>query len=220
MMAACKLPDHKYFIPNKGVAPLTYKQTKNIGEFIKKNPERGAKFVGALAKSLDDKALTLLKAGETYAPSRMQSKTRIGTPLSKIDEENAKAAEELIQANSNLGEDTLDNTFKVADRIARNYRKGDILQGGERQIVYNVYAQQLDRLPLVMNQLDAAIESNSGELMALAAADLTKFISASTAISGDKNAVQIAFKSFERLNKILTSGKGGQINQLFIDGTC
>jgi hypothetical protein len=71
-----------------------------------------------------------------------------------------------------------------------------------------------------MNQLDAAIESNSGELMALAAADLTKFISASTAISGDKNAVQIAFKSFERLNKIITSGKGGQINQLFIDGTC
>ena len=219
-MAACKLPEHKYFVPNKGLAPLTYKQTKNISEFIAQNPERGTKFVGALAKSLDDQSLSLLKAAEAYAPSRMGSKTRLGTPVTAIDKQNAAEAQKIIQANSNIGEESLDTTFKVADRIAKNYRKGNVLQGGERDIVYNVFAQQIDRLPTVVDQLDAALDANSGPMVALAAADLTKFISAATTISGDKNAVSIAFKSFERLNKILTSGKGGEINKLFIDGTC
>ena len=71
-----------------------------------------------------------------------------------------------------------------------------------------------------MSQLDEAIAADSGPQIAMFAAQLTKFITASTAISGDKNAVSIAFKSYERLNNLIKSGKAEQVNQLFIDGTC
>ena len=219
-MAVCKTKEHQYFIPNKKVAPLTDRQIKAIAAMGKANPQREAKFVGALAKSLDDETLRVLKAAEKEAPARMASRTRIGTPVAEIDAQIQADVAKLKQDLSRYSAETLQSNEEIADRIARKYRREEILPGAERDLLYNAYSKQLNELPLIMRQLDEAIAADSGPQIAMFAAQLTKFITASTAIAGDKNAVSIAFKSYERLNKLIQSGKAEQVNQLFIDGTC
>ena len=219
-MAVCKTKEHQYFIPNKRVAPLTDRQIKAIAAMGKANPQREAKFVGALAKSLDDETLRVLKAAEKEAPTRMASRTRIGTPVAEIDAQIQADVAKLKQDLSRYSAETLQSNEEIADRIARKYRREEILPGAERDLLYNAYSKQLNELPLIMRQLDEAIAADSGPQIAMFAAQLTKFITASTAIAGDKNAVSIAFKSYERLNKLIQSGKAEQVNQLFIDGTC
>lgn len=219
-MAVCKTKEHEYFVPDRRVAPLTDRQIKAIAAMSKQNPERGAKFVGALARSLDDETLRVLKAAEKEAPARMASRTRIGTPVEDIDRQIQADVNKLRQDLSRYSPETLATNEQIADRIAKNYRKTEVLPGAERNLLYTAYSKQLEELPLVMQQLDSALNAGDGNQTALFAAQLTKFITASTAIAGDKNAVSIAFKSFERLNKLIQSGKAEQVNNLFIDGTC
>jgi uncharacterized membrane protein len=150
----------------------------------------------------------------------MMGRTRIGTPVADIDQQIQADVDKLKQDLSRYSPETLATNEQIADRIAKNYRKTEILPGAERNFLYTAYSKQLEELPLVMQQLDSALNAGDGNQTALFAAQLTKFITASTAIAGDKNAVSIAFKSFERLNKLIQSGKAEEVNKLFIDGTC
>jgi len=220
MMAVCKTKEHQYFTPGKKVAPLTSRQIKAIAAMGKANPQREAKFVGALADSLDDEALRVLKAAEKEAPARMASRTRIGTPVEEIDAQIQADVRKLKEDLARNYPETIKTNEDIADAVSKTYRRGNILTGAERDLLYNSYSKQLNELPLIMSQLDEAIAADSGPQIAMFAAQLTKFITASTAISGDKNAVSIAFKSYERLNNLIKSGKAEQVNQLFIDGTC
>lgn len=221
-MATCKRQEHKYFIPDTKVAPLTYRQIKAISAIGKENPSRELKLVGRLSTILNDNdtAMNVLKASETVAAKRMSAKTRIGTPVEAIDRQTELDVKTLMEVNKAQNPESLQSKMEVADKIARAYRKGEVMSGPQRDLVYNAFAKQLDDLPTVIEQLEASLESGSGALQALHASQLTKFLSSAAAVAGDKNAVSVAFKSFERLNTLLKNGKGGTLDRLFIDGAC
>jgi hypothetical protein len=106
----------------------------------------------------------------------------------------------------------------VADDIAKQYRKGDVLTDAERQIVYPIFAKQMQDLPILMQQLDEALLAGDDNMVAFLGSQLTKTMSSAAAIAGDKNAVSVALKSFENLNQMFKNG--GKISSFIANGPC
>jgi hypothetical protein len=208
----CNYQYYKYFMPDRKVTQLTDRQISMIGQM---DPARKFKYLGALSKSLDDDSMAVFRQLEQIAPQRFKQMTRIGVPLNDKEKEAVEAAQRMAQE---LAPGARDQYDRVADKIAQQYRKKDILSDAERQILYPVFAKQMQELPTLVMQLDSALAAGDEQLAAYLTAQLTKTITAATAIAGDKNAVSVAMKSFENLNKVLN--KGGQLPSILANGVC
>lgn len=208
----CNYQYYKYFLPDRKVTPLTARQLELIGQM---DPNRKFKYLGALSKNLDDESLNIFKQLEQVAPKRFKQMTNIGVPLNVKE----RAAVESAQAlTARIDPQTKDMYGRVADKIATDYRKGDVMSAAERQILYPAFAKQMQELPLLVNQLETALAKNDEQLTAYLAAQLTKTITSATAIAGDKNAVSVALKSFENLNRVIN--KGGNLSSILANGVC
>lgn len=208
----CNLEYYKYFLPDRKVTPLTERQLSMIG---KMDPERKFKYLGALSRNLDDDSLSIFRQLEQIAPRRFSQMTNLGVSLSQKEQDAIVAAERLAQE---IAPDSARMYESAADEIAKQYRKGETLTGAERAILYPTFAKQMQELPLLVNQLDHALNSNDTQLTAYLAAQLTKTVTSATAIAGDKNAVSVALKSFENLNKVLKNG--GNLSSILANGVC
>jgi len=214
LMAAkvCNREYYKYFLPTRKVTPLTERQLSLIG---KMDPDRKFKYLGALSNSLDDESLSIFRQLEQIAPKRFSQMTNLGVSLAQKEQDAIVAAERLAQE---INPESANMYGDVADKIAKEYRKNQVLSGAERAILYPTFAKQMEELPLLVRQLDQALTENDEQLTAFLAAKLTKTITAATAIAGDKNAVSVALKSFENLNKVLKNG--GSVPSILSNGVC
>lgn len=208
----CNYQYYKYFMPDRKVTQLTDNQISMIG---KMDPDRKFKYLGALSKSLDDESMTIFKQLEQIAPQRFKQMTRIGVPLADKERSAVEAAQKLA---AEIDPEARDMYGRVAEKIAKQYRKGDVMSEAERQILYPTFAKQMQELPTLVMQLEQALAANDEQLAAFLTAQLTKTITSATAIAGDKNAVSVAMKSFENLNKVLN--KGGQLPSILANGVC
>lgn len=202
----------KKFSP-KTVRPFTANQLARISSM---DPNRKFKLLGVLAQNLDDDASKALKQLAQVGARRLRNATNIGVSLA---EKEAAAVAEAKRIAEEVGGADMEAYSNVADKIAEQYRKGTILSPGERQLLYPVFAKQMQDLPILVQQLDEALAAGDDNMTAFLGAQLTKTMSSAAAVAGDKNAVSVAFKSFENLNKMF-QGKGGQVTSFLANGPC
>jgi uncharacterized protein YpuA (DUF1002 family) len=135
-----------------------------------------------------------------------------------LEDKEAAAVAEAKRLLSEVGAEDYEAYSRVADDIAKQYRKGDVLTDAERQIVYPIFAKQMQDLPILMQQLDEALLAGDDNMVAFLGSQLTKTMSSAAAIAGDKNAVSVALKSFENLNQMFKNG--GKISSFIANGPC
>jgi hypothetical protein len=211
MAAKCKLPFYKNFLPEKRVAPLTERQ---IDLLSKMSPERQFKYLGATSKYLNDDVIQIVnKYGQVS--DRLSSKTRLGQSMSETEKELSQAADRL---RNQVGADSLQGAAQFAESLAASYKKGDILEAGQRELLYPVVAKQLDNLQPIFAALDSATAKGDKQTSAYLAMELQKTVMGLGAVIGDKNAVSVAMSSFKRLNKLFETG--GKMDRIFMNGDC
>lgn len=211
MAAKCKLPFYKNFLPEKRVAPLTERQ---ISMLSKMNPDRKFKYLGAVSKHLNDETIQIInKYGQVS--DRLSSKTRKGQAFSETEKELSDAADKL---RTQVGADSIQGAEQFVESLAASYKKGDILEAGQRELLYPVAAKQLDNLQSVFTAMDAATAKGDKQTAAFLAMELQRTVMSLGALIGDKNAVSVAMSSFKRLNKLFETG--GKLDRLFINGDC
>lgn len=207
----CNIGLFKKFAP-KSVRPFTANQLARISQM---DPNKKFKLLGVLSQNLDDESSKALKMLAQVGKQRLQSVTRIGVSL---EDKEAAAVAEAKRLLSEVGADDYEAYSRVADDIAKQYRKGDVLTDAERQIVYPIFAKQMQDLPILMQQLDEALLAGDDNMVAFLGSQLTKTMSSAAAIAGDKNAVSVALKSFENLNQMFKNG--GKISSFIANGPC
>lgn len=211
MAAKCKLPFYKNFLPEKRVAPLTERQ---INLLSKMSPERQFKYLGATAKYLNDDVVQIINRYGQVS-DRLSSKTRLGQPMSDTEKELSQAADRL---RTQVGADSLQGAEQFAESLAASYKKGDVLEAGQRELLYPVVARQLDNLQPIFAALDSATAKGDKQTAAYLAMELQKTVMGLGAVIGDKNAVSVAMSSFKRLNKLFETG--GKMDRIFMNGDC
>lgn len=207
----CNIGLFKKFAP-KSVRPFTANQLARISQM---DPNKKFKLLGVLSQNLDDESSKALKMLAQVGKQRLQSVTRIGV---SIADKEAAAVAEAKRLLSEVGAEDYEAYSRVADDIAKQYRKGDVLTDAERQIVYPIFAKQMQDLPILMQQLDEALLAGDDNMVAFLGSQLTKTMSSAAAIAGDKNAVSVALKSFENLNQMFKNG--GKISSFIANGPC
>jgi|Wag4MinimDraft_6_1082665.scaffolds.fasta_scaffold00071_22 hypothetical protein len=207
----CNIGLFKKFAP-KSVRPFTANQLARISQM---DPNKKFKLLGVLSQNLDDESSKALKMLAQVGKQRLQSVTRIGVSL---EDKEAAAVAEAKRLLSEVGAEDYEAYSRVADDIAKQYRKGDVLTDAERQIVYPIFAKQMQDLPILMQQLDEALLAGDDNMVAFLGSQLTKTMSSAAAIAGDKNAVSVALKSFENLNQMFKNG--GKISSFIANGPC
>ena len=207
----CNVGLFKKFAP-KSVRPFTANQLARISTM---DPNKKFKLLGVLSQNLDDESSKALKMLAQVGKRRLESVTRIGVPVA---EKEAAAVAEAQRIMQEVGAEDFDAYSRVANQIASQYRKGDMLTDGERQILYPIFAKQMQDLPILMQQLDEALLAGDDNMVAFLGAQLTKTMSSAAAIAGDKNAVSVAFKSFENLNQMFRNG--GKVSSFIANGPC
>jgi len=212
-MAKCYAPYYKHLLPKKRISPLTPRQLKMISEI--KDPTRKAKALGVLSKYLDDTSLVALNIADQISPQRLKQLTRLGQPMSEQERQAQGQIQEIMQSIDPAMKEDFDF---VSEQIAKQYRKGDVLTEGEREILYGVFAKQQQELPVVMAQLEEALALNDDELITLFGGKYLQFVQAAAAVAGDKNAVSMVQRSYKRLNKQLKDNSA--ITRLFDDEAC
>jgi len=212
-MAKCYAPYYKHLLPKKRISPLTPRQLKMISEI--KDPTRKAKTLGVLAKYLDDTSLAALNIADQISPQRLKQLTRLGQPMSEQERQAQGQIQEIMQSLDPSAKQDFD---WVSDQIAKQYRKGDVLTEGEREVLYAVFAKQQQELPVVMAQLEEAVALNDDELISLFGGKYLQFVQAAAAVAGDKNAVSMVQRSYKRLNKQIRDNTA--ITRLFDDEAC
>jgi len=211
MPVKCDIPLFKRFAPKRFV-PFNANQ---LARLSKMNSTRQFKLLGVLSDNLNDESAQALRMLARLGTDRLKNVTRIGVPLA---EKEAAAIANAEQIAAELGDTTIEGYSRVADQISQSYRKGAVMSEGERAIVYPIFAKQMDELPMLIQQLDEALANGNDNMVAYLGAELTKTMSTAAAIAGDKNAVSVAFRSFENLNKVLKDG--GKLSSFLANGPC
>lgn len=211
MAVKCDIPLFKRLAPKRFV-PFTPNQ---LARLSKMDPNRQFKLLGVLSQNLDDESSQALKMLVGIGKERLKNATRVGVTLT---EKEAQAAASADQIAAEVGADKMESYSRVADKVAASYRKGAVMTEGERAIVYPVFAKQMDELPMLIEQLDAALMNGNDNMVAYLGSELAKTMASAAAIAGDKNAVSTALKSFENLNKVLRDG--GKLSSFLANGPC
>jgi hypothetical protein len=207
----CNTLIFRKFAP-KNIRPFTPNQLARISAM---DPNRKFKLLGVLSQNLNDESAKALAQLAQVGATRLKNATRIGVPL---EEKEAAALADAQKIAAEVGATDMEGYARVADKIAAQYRKGDIMSEGERAILYPIFAKQMQDLPVLTRQLEEALANNDDNMVAFLGAQLTKTMASAAAVAGDKNAVSVAFKSFENLNKAFKNG--GTINSFLANGPC
>jgi hypothetical protein len=149
------------------------------------------------------------------SPEIFAGRTRIG---GTVGEQAAEAKQYANKILDEINPNDLESGVKAAQRIAASYQKGDILNEGQREILYASFAEESSKLPGLLDQIDFALSKNDEHTVGLLTNKLMRFFLMSSTIAGDKNAVSVVMNSMKRLNREITSA--AQITRILDNGAC
>jgi len=209
---ACFSKMYSRFVPEKFDGLFDGADLRRIAEMP---PQRANRMIGALANVADRDTVQMLNKVIKVSPEIFAGRTRIG---GTVGEQAAEAKQYANKILDEINPNDLESGVKAAQRIAASYQKGDILNEGEREILYAAFAEESSKLPGLLDQIDFALSKNDEHTVGLLTNKLMRFFLMSSTIAGDKNAVSVVMNSMKRLNREITSA--AQITRILDNGAC
>jgi len=212
-MAKCYTPYYRNLLPKSKITPLTERQLKMISGM---DAARKGKVVSALTKYLDEDNVKALETFAGTAPQRWAALNKFGATVS---EQEQFAVDQLNKMREGMTPEMAADASAIADQIFKTFKRGDVLNQGEREFLTWFANKSIQERPVVMEQLRSALELGDKELISLYANKFMEYATTMSVVAADKRAASITLNSYKRLNKILKSGNG-KIDRLFDNGAC